>query len=118
MILADSGKRINDYAIRLGAINQFDRICVLGTEPVTLVFDLSGSGSDYSFEDIRFGFPGGFAPSDSPFKLSVIDKQTITVTFKGSRATLGRTFSYDLILLNSTTGERLVIDPPISNSPK
>lgn len=117
MTLADSGKRITHYAIRLGDYNQLDSICVIGTEPVTLVFDLSGSGADYVFEEIRFGFPNNFAPSDSPFKLSVVGKHTVAVTFDGSNATLGRTFSYDLLMRRISTGERLLLDPKITNEP-
>ena len=116
MTLADSGKRFNDYAIRLGAFNEFDQICVMGEDLVTLVFDLSASGDKYVFEDIRFGFPNAFAPSDSPFKLSVVGKQAVAVYFKGSKATLGRSFKYDLILRNIETGERLILDPQVINT--
>jgi hypothetical protein len=115
--LADSGKSINNYAIRLGAFDQFAEICVRGETAATLVFDLSGSGSDYVFEDIRFGFPVGFVPVGSPLKLSVIAKQMVTVYFKGSRATSGRQFKYDLILRNTRSGERLILNPPIINDP-
>lgn len=115
--LADSGKPLNDYAIRLGAFDQFADICVSGEAATILVFDLSASGGDYVFEDIRFGYPPGFAPADSPFKLSVVGKHTVTVYFKGSRATLGHRFKYDLILRNTRTGERLILDPPVKNEP-
>jgi hypothetical protein len=118
LTLADSGARVNDYAIRLGALDQYAAVCVRGTAPTTLVFDLSGSGKAYVFEDNRYGFPAGFAPSDSPFKLSIVGERTINVHFQGSKATLGRTFKYDLILRNVNTGERLILDPPIVNSPK
>ncbi len=117
LTLADSGVRVNDYVIRLGALDQYAAICVRGIAPTTLVFDLSGSGEEYVFEDIRYDFPTGFAPSDSPFKLSIVGKRTINVRFQGSKATLGRTFKYDLILRNVDTGERLILDPPINNRP-
>jgi hypothetical protein len=116
--LADSGKSINDYAIRLGAFDQFADICVRGESAATLVFDLSASGSDYVFEDIRFGFPAGFDPADSPFKLSVVGTQMVTVYFNGSRATSGHRFKYDLILRNTRTGEGLILDPTITNKPQ
>lgn len=114
--LADSGKQFNDYAFSLGTNNEFERICVPGTEPTTLVFDLSSNQRHYVFEEIRFGFPDGFDPSDSPFKLSVVDKQTLTVRFVGSEKTLDHSFEYDLILRNVGTGERIIIDPQVRSS--
>ena len=115
--LADSGKAINNYAVRLGAFDQFAKICIPGEGAATLVFDLSGSGSSYVFEDIRYGFPAGFAPANSPFKLSVVGKHTVTVYFKVSGATSGHRFKYDLILRNVVTGERLILDPEVTNRP-
>jgi hypothetical protein len=73
---ARSAKNVVDYGISVGPNNSMEVLCLHGGGSV--VFTLSDSGR-YAFRDIRFEYPYGFEPAASPFKLAVVQPDSVVL---------------------------------------
>lgn len=71
----------------------------------------------YAFRDIKFEYPYGFEPSESPFKLAVVDSDSVVFHMQSSPVSDGLSFKYTVIVKDLQTGALLIIDPPIKNKP-
>ena len=109
---AATAKNVVDYGVSLGPNNSMEVLCLHGGGSVVLTLADSGR---YAFRDIRFEYPYGFEPAASPFKLAVVQPDSVVLHMISSPVSDGLFFKYTLTVKDLQTGALLVIDPMIDN---
>jgi len=86
------------------------------TDGGVILLTLQDAGR-YAFRDIKFEYPYGFEPTESPFKLAVVNSGNVVVHMQSSPVSDGLSFKYTVTVKDLQTGALLVIDPRITNTP-
>lgn len=112
---AATARKVLDYKVSLGPDNRLECLCLHGDATVVLTLPDSRR---YEFHDIRFEYPYGFEPAYTPFKLSVVHRNSLLFHMESNAASDGLRFKYTVTVKDRHTGALLIIDPTVTNRPR
>lgn len=110
----NSAKAITNYSVSIGPGNSMESLCMTGGGNVILAL---ADPLRYAFRDIRFEYPYGFEPAESPFKLAVVQSDSVVFYMQSGPVSDGLHFKYTAVVKDLQAGALLMIDPPIRSKP-